>query len=94
MQLRRLSRSTLSNPHLLLLQEVGFCCPAVDPRISAPIGSVYIIVWQLFALVNLPVLFGLIGDLPEELVPILFQPNPMMLLFLCIGVDTAATRLR
>jgi hypothetical protein len=47
-----------------------------------------------FALVNLPVLFGLIGDLPEELAPILFQPNPMMLVFLCIGVATAATRLR
>ena len=46
-----------------------------------------------FALVNLPVLFGLIGDLPEELAPILFQPNPMMLIFMGIGVATAAARL-
>jgi hypothetical protein len=47
-----------------------------------------------FALVNLPMLFGLLGDLPEELMPTLFQPNLMILLFLCIGVATAATRLR
>jgi hypothetical protein len=47
-----------------------------------------------FALVNLPVLLGLIDDLPEELAPVLFQPNPMMLIFLCIGVATAAARLR
>jgi hypothetical protein len=47
-----------------------------------------------FALVNLPVLFGMFGDLPEELAPALFQPNPMVLVFLCIGVATAAARLR
>jgi len=47
-----------------------------------------------FALINLPVLFGLMNDLPEELAPALYQPNPMMLVFLCIAVATAATRLR
>jgi hypothetical protein len=47
-----------------------------------------------FALVNLPLLFGLMNDLPEELAPVVFQPNPMLLVFLCIAVATAAARLR
>jgi hypothetical protein len=46
-----------------------------------------------FALLNLPLLLGLLADMPPEVAVSLFQPNPMMLIFMGIGVATAAARL-
>jgi hypothetical protein len=46
-----------------------------------------------FALLNLPLLLGLLAEVPPEVALGLFQPNPMMLIFMGIGVATAAARL-
>jgi len=46
-----------------------------------------------FALFNLPLLLGLLAEVPPEMALGLFQPNPMMLIFMGIGVATAAARL-
>jgi hypothetical protein len=46
-----------------------------------------------FALLNLPLLLGLLAEVQAEVALGLFQPNPMMLIFIAIGVATAAARL-
>jgi hypothetical protein len=57
------------------------------------VGAAMVVGMLPFALVNLPLLLGLSGDLPPEMAAVLFQPNPMMLIFMGIGVVTAAARL-
>jgi hypothetical protein len=64
------------------------------PAMQIVVGAAMVAGMLPFALLNLPLLLGLLAGVPPEVALGLFQPNPMMLIFMGIGVATAAARLK